>query len=114
MARTWPSGSRTARWRSTMRCRAAATSRPASRPRTLEADPEWSALPARVPPPIGELLRLCFTKDPKRRLRDIGDARLELEQVLALGVSGAIDAAKSDAGARRGLPWWTVAAAALV
>src|SRR5258705_64413 len=114
MARTWPSGSPTARVRSTMRCRSRPPSRPAARPRTLEGEPDWRGLPARVPSRIRGVLKRCLTKDPKQRLRDIGDARLELEQVLALGVSGAIDAAKSDAGARRGLPWWTVAAAALV
>ena len=43
-------------------------------------EPDWTALPASLPPPLRRLLTLCFEKDPKRRLRDIGDARLEIER----------------------------------
>jgi serine/threonine-protein kinase len=43
----------------------------------LKEEPEWSHIPARVQP----LLRRCLTKDPKHRLRDIGDAMPLLEGV---------------------------------
>ena len=46
----------------------------------LERDPEWSALPARTPPRVRELLERCLEKDPKRRVRDMGDVRLELDR----------------------------------
>ena len=46
----------------------------------LRADLDWSALPADLPPNIRTMLRRSLERDPKRRLRDIGDARLELEQ----------------------------------
>jgi len=36
----------------------------------LKEDPDWSRIPAKAHP----LLRRCLVKDPKRRLRDIGDA----------------------------------------
>jgi serine/threonine protein kinase len=49
----------------------------------LERSPDWDALPARTPPRLADLLRRCLQKDPARRLRDIGDARLEIEEVLA-------------------------------
>jgi eukaryotic-like serine/threonine-protein kinase len=49
--------------------------------RVLERDVDWAALPASCPPRIRELLRRCLQKDPGRRLRDIGDARLELEML---------------------------------
>ena len=42
-------------------------------------DPDWAALPATTPASIRRLLARCLDKDPKRRLRDIGDAQLELE-----------------------------------
>jgi hypothetical protein len=42
-------------------------------------DPDWAALPATTPTSIRRLLARCLDKDPKRRLRDIGDAQLELE-----------------------------------
>ncbi|HEY7111920.1 MAG TPA: protein kinase [Thermoanaerobaculia bacterium] len=42
-------------------------------------EPEWSALPAGTPTRVRELLERCLQKDPNRRLRDIGDARIALE-----------------------------------
>jgi Tol biopolymer transport system component len=45
----------------------------------LERQPDWSALPANTPPGIRRLLRRCLEKDRKLRLRDIGDARVDLE-----------------------------------
>jgi serine/threonine protein kinase len=45
----------------------------------LEREPDWSCLPEALPVNIRRLLQRCLEKDPKRRLRDIGDARLELE-----------------------------------
>ncbi|MBI4474810.1 MAG: serine/threonine-protein kinase, partial [Acidobacteria bacterium] len=46
----------------------------------LARDPDWNAIPADTPPNIRKLLRRCLEKDLKRRLRDIGDARVELEE----------------------------------
>jgi len=54
----------------------------------LHLEPDWSKLPARTPERVRELLRLCLEKDPGRRLRDAGDARLEIESALAT-MSGA-------------------------
>jgi Tol biopolymer transport system component len=45
----------------------------------LDREPDWMGLPATAPPAAGRLLRLCLDKDPRHRLRDIGDARVELE-----------------------------------
>ena len=42
-------------------------------------DPEWARLPAATPPHVSRLIRRCLEKDPQHRLRDIGDARLELD-----------------------------------
>ena len=44
----------------------------------LEREPDWTALPAATSAPIRRLLLRCLAKDPKQRLRDIGDARIEL------------------------------------
>jgi Tol biopolymer transport system component len=49
----------------------------------LEREPDWSALPAQTPAGIRRLIQRCLEKDPRRRLRDIGDARLEIEEALA-------------------------------
>ncbi len=48
----------------------------------LEREPDWRMLPAATPPAIEALIRRCLQKDPGRRLKDIGDARLELEEAL--------------------------------
>ena len=49
-------------------------------------EPDLAAVPPDTPPSIRRLLRRCLEKDPKRRLRDIGDARLELESASESGV----------------------------
>ena len=46
----------------------------------LEREPDWSRLPEALPANIRRLLQRCLEKDSKRRLRDIGDARVELEE----------------------------------
>jgi eukaryotic-like serine/threonine-protein kinase len=48
----------------------------------IEHEPDWTALPASTPPNIVRLLERCLAKDAKHRLRDIGDARLEVEDAL--------------------------------
>jgi serine/threonine-protein kinase len=45
----------------------------------LEREPDWSALPPSTPPAVHRVLRRTLVKDVKARLRDIGDARLELQ-----------------------------------
>jgi serine/threonine protein kinase len=45
----------------------------------LRAEPDWNALPADTPAAVRRLLGRCLAKDRARRLRDIGDARLELD-----------------------------------
>jgi hypothetical protein len=46
----------------------------------LERDLDWQALPESTPPSVSRLLRRCLTKDASRRLRDIADAKLDLEE----------------------------------
>ncbi len=46
----------------------------------LKLDPDWKLLPASTPPALLHLLRRCLEKDPKLRLRDIGEARIELAE----------------------------------
>jgi Tol biopolymer transport system component len=49
----------------------------------LEREPEWDQLPPQTPATIRLLLRRCLTKDRNKRLRDIGDARIEIENAIA-------------------------------
>jgi len=71
-------------------------------------DPDWSQLSAATPMRVRVLLQRCLQKDPKQRLRDIGDARISLDEAL----SGAPDLApviRDEVAVvplwRRALPW---------
>src|SRR5262249_23574994 len=48
----------------------------------LERTPDWTALPSGTPSTIRALLRRSLEKDVRRRLRDVGDARIEIEEAL--------------------------------
>ena len=48
--------------------------------KVLEREPDWSALPQSTPSRLVALLRRCLKKEPTLRLRDIGDAWLELTE----------------------------------
>jgi eukaryotic-like serine/threonine-protein kinase len=68
---------------------------------------DWSSLPRSTPPSLRRLLERCLERDPKRRLRDIGEARIALD-----GTSAAEPA--SPASSRRATPpRWLFAAALL-
>ncbi len=47
----------------------------------VKSEPDWRALPQAAGPRLRELLRLCLHKDPRLRLRDIGDARILISQI---------------------------------
>jgi eukaryotic-like serine/threonine-protein kinase len=42
-------------------------------------EPDWKRLPSATPARVRDVLRLCLRKDASERLRDVGDARLQLE-----------------------------------
>src|SRR4029450_5541600 len=48
----------------------------------LERDPDWTALPTATPTSVRRLLRRCLEKDTERRLHDMADARLDIEDAL--------------------------------
>ena len=50
--------------------------------RILEREPNWSLLNPATPDAVRKLLRRCLEKDLSRRMRDIGDARLELDEAV--------------------------------
>jgi eukaryotic-like serine/threonine-protein kinase len=49
----------------------------------IKSEPEWGAIPATTPPSIQRLIRRCLQKDQRQRLRDIGDARITIEETLS-------------------------------
>ncbi len=71
----------------------------------LTREPE---IPDALPPHIARLLRRCLTKDPRQRLRDIGEARIALESPEAtLAPASAV----SLGPVRKGLVPWALAGA---
>ena len=45
----------------------------------LSREPDWTALPTEAADKLAPLLRRCLVKDPRKRLRDVGEARIALE-----------------------------------
>ncbi|HEX2455531.1 MAG TPA: protein kinase, partial [Vicinamibacterales bacterium] len=74
----------------------------------LGREPDWSAL--QTPASLRRLLQRCLEKDPRRRLHDIADARIEIEDIIseAAGTSAdetAVNPRRQSAGLR-----WSLAA----
>ncbi len=81
----------------------------------LHRDPDWALLPDTTPPRVRWLVQRLLEKDQRRRLHDMADARIELEEAIAelSGSRGAIVAAQSPRAARWPmLAGWLVAAVA--
>ena len=73
----------------------------------LMKEPEWSALPADTPPALVTLVRRCLERDPKQRLRDIGEARLLLSSPQTM--SGRLVAEAAPSSASNSKAAWAVA-----
>ena len=83
--------------------------------RVITQEPDHSALPARTPQRIRELLKRCLTKDPRQRLQAIGEARVAIEGVISRRDAGTSADEKPGpalaiAGSQRGVPWVTLGA----
>jgi serine/threonine-protein kinase len=75
----------------------------------LEREPDWSVLPRSAPPGLARLLQHCLAKDPRKRLRDIGDALAEIDE-LRSGNAATVEALPRGSTAR----WRAVAATAVI
>jgi len=79
----------------------------------MTKEPEWTALPASTHARIVELLRRCLKKDPRERLRDIGDARIEIDSVRATPSAEPVVATPVHASRRERLAWAVAAIAVM-
>jgi eukaryotic-like serine/threonine-protein kinase len=80
----------------------------------LNNEPDWSAIPPRVPSSVTTLLQRCLEKDVKQRRRDIGDVRAEIDDILAQPISGSGRISTVRPAARRPpMTWWLLAAGAV-
>ena len=74
-------------------------------------EPDLTTLPTATPARVRTLIARCLVKDPRQRLRDIGEARLALDD--AHDTPGAVQPAPAPALWRL-VPWGVAAAVALV
>ena len=79
----------------------------------LKSDPDWTTLPATVPPRVVTVLRRCLQKDRKQRVRDIGDVSLALDGTFETAAPQTIAGAASSAKRER-LAWMAAVAVAAV
>jgi len=86
----------------------------------ITKEPTWSDLPPSTPARIRRLLERCLTKDPKKRLRDIGEARIAIEdyqanpaEEVSSGVAAIAPVAAAQPFSRRALPWAVAGVCAL-
>jgi len=75
----------------------------------LQTEPDWHALPQTAPHNIQVLLRRCLEKDPHGRLRDIGDAGIEISETLmdsgsATRITAPVPGVSGTWGLRRLIP----------
>ena len=75
----------------------------------ISKDVDLGALPADTPPRLRALVRDCLIRDPRQRLRDIGDARIALDKIIAGAPDDAVAIASATAAIvptwQRALPW---------
>jgi Tol biopolymer transport system component len=75
----------------------------------VSKDPDWTALPVATPAALRQLIARCLRKDAKTRLRDIGDARLMLEELMSGDAAAtsviAPSPSRPPATLTRALPW---------
>ena len=78
----------------------------------IASDPNLATLPPSTPPRLRELIARCLVKDPKSRLRDIGEARLALADASTSAPASPV--VPSGASSRGSLLPWGLAGAMLV
>jgi Tol biopolymer transport system component len=79
--------------------------------KVIEREPDLAKLPASTPPEVRRLIARCLMKDPKQRLRDVGEARILLDEAATAPTSSGSVPVRTGApprtsfGPMRALPW---------
>jgi Tol biopolymer transport system component len=80
----------------------------------LAREPEWESIPKKIPPALTRLLRRCLAKESADRLRDVGEARILLGEILAGTADEAVDEAAVASASASGGVWRFVSVALLL
>jgi serine/threonine protein kinase/Tol biopolymer transport system component len=78
----------------------------------VRAEPDWAALPAKIPSTIRTLLSRCLRKDRRQRISDATDVRIEIEDAIAAPKDSG--ATQADSASMSKLPWALAAAVAII
>ena len=62
----------------------------------IRSEPSWQRLPGDVPPRLDNLLRRCLQKEPRERVRDMGDVRLSMEGAFEVRIGAPSEAAMNQ------------------
>jgi Tol biopolymer transport system component len=76
----------------------------------LKSEPDFTSLPPKTPPALKRLIQRCLEKDPRHRLRDIGDARVALEEIQSGKAEQPAVAGAAPGSSRKLLVWAGIAA----
>jgi serine/threonine-protein kinase len=74
----------------------------------LKTEPDWSSIDLATPPSVVQLLRRCLQKEPRKRMRDLGDVALTIEDTITASASNpelAAATGKESPTAMRFMPW---------
>ena len=71
----------------------------------LKSDPDYKGLPPNIHPEIRELIRRCLEREPKKRWHDVGDVRVEIEQVLSDPTGAMVETVAAQTPRRALAPW---------
>jgi hypothetical protein len=81
-------------------------------------EPDPAALPPGTPPALRSLVARCLVRDPRQRLRDIGDGRQVLDDIMAGRTDGSLgrhdEVATAPATALRRSGWPLIIAALVI
>ena len=80
----------------------------------MKSEPSWQSLPSHVPAHLVRLIRQCLVKDPRQRIRDMGDVRLALEGAFETTAAPTVTPTSPDRRWTRTAAFRLAAAAAVV
>jgi Tol biopolymer transport system component len=76
----------------------------------IEREPDWSALPASTPVRLCDLLRRSVVKNPKMRLQSIGDARVQIDELISGAAEETLAGGSTQPHAHRSARFATIVA----
>ena len=80
----------------------------------MKSEPSWQSIPSQIPAHLVRLIRQCLVKDPRLRIRDMGDVRLALDGAFETAAAPTVTPSSPDRRWTRTAAFLLAAAAAVV